>query len=240
MDEQDLEKYAEESVKNGYSKQELENVLREEGFGEEEVEEALEEIDESKLGQSLGNPISGLDLNDSEYSVVQNLVRNKYRVFNSSDELVLKASQKLFRAKESFSFKNHGGEPVFSIDAEQILDFSGDYTLTDSETDEAFAVLEKEFTLFQHSWKVKTPEGEHVADITSRSSALDFLRTFSDLISIIPHKYTIDSSDGEKIGEIKGELSLKDKYSITIEESKNIPKEALIACAISVDALEGN
>lgn len=238
MDEEDLEKYAEESVKNGYSKDELENVLTEEGFDENEIEKALSEIDESKLGQSLGNPISGLELNDNKYSIVQNLVRNKYRVFNSDNELVLKASQKLFRAKESFDFRNSDGKAVFSIDAEKVLDFSGDYTLRDAENEEAFAVLEKEFTLFQHSWKVKTPEGENAASITSRSSILDFLRSFSDMISIIPHKYSIESPEGKKIGEIKGELGLKDRYTIIIEESEDIPKEALIASAISADALE--
>lgn len=238
MDEEDLEKYAEESVKNGYSKKELKKVLKKEGFDENEVGKALSEIDESKLGQSLGNPISGLDLNDDKYSIVQNLIRNKYRVFDSEDELVLKASQKIFKAKESFSFKDSDGEPVFSIDAEQVLDFSGDYTLKDGEDGDSFAVLEKEFTLFQHSWKVKTPGGDHVADISSRSSVLDFLRTFSNLVSIIPHKYSINSPEGEKIGEIKGELGLKDKYSITLEQSNNIPREALIACAISADALE--
>lgn len=240
MQEEDLKEYAEDSLKKGYTKEELSNVLVEEGYDEKKVEGVLTQIDDSKFAQSLGDSISKIDLDDNEYKVVQKLVRNKYKVFNSNDELVLKASQKLFRAKESFSFENSEGEPVFTVDAEQILDFSGDYTLKDAETGEAFAVLEKQFTLFQHSWKVKTPDGEHLADITSRGSVTDFLRTFSELFALIPHKYTIDSPEGENLGVIQGKFSLKDKYSIKLEDSGDAPKEALIAAAVSADALEGD
>ncbi|MFB6115004.1 MAG: LURP-one-related/scramblase family protein [Candidatus Nanohalobium sp.] len=240
MEEGELKEYAEESLKEGYSKEELTDVLVEEGYDEEKVEGILTQIDDSKFAQEVGTSITEIELDDSEYTVEQKLVRNNYKVFNSNGELVLKASQKLFRAKDSFSFKDADGEPVFNVDAEQVLDFSGDYTLTDAENDEAFAVLEKEFTLFQHRWKVKTPEGEHVADITSRSSALDFLRTFSEVAALIPHKYTIETPDGERLGVIEGEFSIKDRYTVSIEKSENIPREALIAAAISADALEGS
>jgi uncharacterized protein YxjI len=240
MEEDEIKKYAEESLKEGYSKEELQNVLEEEGYSEEEVEGILTKVDEEKFRQSLGNPITNLDLRDNEYEVVQKIVRNKYKVFNSNEELVLKASQKMFRAKESFSFKNKKDEPVFNVEAEQMLDFSGDYTLTDAETDEAFAVLEKEFTLFQHRWKVKTPNGSHAADITSRGGVLDLLRGFSEAFSMIPHKYTVETPEGEELGVIQGEFGLKDRYSITINESGDIPKEALIAAAVTADALEGD
>jgi len=240
MEEDELKEYAEESLKKGYSKEELQNILEEEGFNEEEVEGVLTKVDEEKYGQSLGNPITRLDLKDDSYKVVQKLVRNKYKVFNSDNELVLKASQKMFRAKEDYSFKNGEDEPVFNVKAEQILDFSGDYTLTDAETEEAFAVLEKEFTLFQHAWKVKTPNGAYVADIKSRGSVLDFLRSFSEIFSLIPHKYTVESPEGYELGVIQGEFGLKDEYSIEIKKSGDIPKEALIAAAITADALEGD
>lgn len=240
MEDGELLEYAEKSLKEGYSKEELQKMLVEEGYDEKKVEGLLTQIDDSKFAQDVGDSITSIDLGDNEYTVVQKIIRNNYKVYNSDEELVLKASQKMFKAKESFSFKDKDDNPVFKVDAENILDISGDYTLTDAENDEAFAVLEKEFTLSQHRWKVKTPEGEHVANITSRSSILDFLRGFSEIVGLIPHKYSIESPEGEKLGIIEGELSLKDRYTITVEKTKNIPKEALIAAAITADALEGD
>lgn len=240
MKEDDLKEYAEESIKNGYSKDEIKNILIEEGYEKENVEGILTQVDESNLGQNLGDSLSKIDLDDDEYRVKQALIRNKYQVFNSEDELVLKASQKLLKAKESFSFKNPKDEPVFDIDAEQVLDFSGDYTLTDPENEEPFAVLEKEFTLFQHKWNIKRPDGELIATITSRSSILDFLRSFSEVISIIPHKYTVEDSEGKELGTISGKLNIRDEYIISINNTGQIPRELLIAAAVSADALEGD
>lgn len=238
MEDQDLEDYAQESVKEGYTKEELQNVLMEEGFDEERVEGVLSEIDDSKFAQSIGSTITGLELEDKRYEIVQSLIRNKYKVSDSEGSLVMKASQKLFRPKESFSFRDSEGNAVFDIDAEQILDFSGDYTLKDSETEEAFAVLEKEFTIFQHRWKLKDPDGNALAEITSRSSILDFLRKFSDFFALIPHKYTIESVEGERLGVIEGKLGIRDRYILDIEENSEIPTETLVAAAVTADALE--
>jgi len=240
MNEQDLKEYAKDSIKNGYSKNEIKNILMEEGYKEENVEGILTQVDESKIGQNLGNSISRIELKDNEYKIKQSFIRNKYKVYNSENEVVLKASQKLFKAKESFSFKDSEGEPVFNINAQQILDFSGDYTLKDAETEEPFAVLEKEFTLFQHKWNIKRPDGEKIASITSRSTVLDFLRSFSDVISIIPHKYTVENSEGKELGTISGKLNIRDEYLIAINDSGEISRELLIAAAVSADALEGD
>jgi uncharacterized protein YxjI len=238
MDDSDLKDYAEESLKEGYTKEELGNILLEEGYDEERVRDILEEIDDEKFAVDLGGNVQGLNLDDEEYEIVQALVRNRYRTFDSDGELVLEAYQKLFRAKESFSFRDSEGEEVFDIDADQVMDFSGDYVLKDSETDEAFAVLEKKFTLFQQRWKVKNPDSEELAEITSRSSVLDFLRSFSDFFSLIPHKYSIESPEGESLGVIQGKLGLKDRYILNIDDTGDSSREVLVAAAVAADALE--
>ncbi|MFQ3275560.1 MAG: hypothetical protein ACI9SF_000712, partial [Candidatus Nanohaloarchaea archaeon] len=40
-------------------------------------------------------------------------------------------------------------------------------------------------------------------------------------------------------GKIKGKWSLKDKYEVALGELGNIPREAVISAAVTVDALEG-
>ncbi|MFB6208152.1 MAG: LURP-one-related/scramblase family protein [Candidatus Nanohaloarchaea archaeon] len=181
-----------------------------------------------------------VELTDDEYTVKQKLVRNRYQVFDTDNELVLEAAQKLFKMKEDFRFKNADGEPAFRVQAEKRLDFSGDYTITDEETGDVVAVLNKNFTFFRHRWNIKTPEGEEVAVVRSRSLLLDVLRAFSDILSFLPHKYSIETVDGEEIGEIEGKFAIRDQYTIRIEDARGLPRESLIAAAITVDALEGN
>ncbi|MFB6203324.1 MAG: LURP-one-related/scramblase family protein [Candidatus Nanohaloarchaea archaeon] len=185
--------------------------------------------------------VHNVDLTNDTYTVKQSLVRNKYSVYGPGGELVLKGKQKLFKMKEDFSLYNSEGDPVFRVKADSIMDIAGDYTLTDEATGEPIAVLEKNFTVFKHSWRIKDPDSrDMVARIESRSTIIDALRVFSDLVSLLPHKYSIETPEGEKIGDIKGSFSLRDRYEVHIEDSRGIPKEALVAATLTVDALEGN
>ncbi|MCJ7450400.1 MAG: hypothetical protein MUP58_01530 [Candidatus Nanohaloarchaeota archaeon QJJ-9] len=186
--------------------------------------------------------ITGIKLTDDSYFVKQHMVRNKYEVYDSTKEnLVLKAKQKLFKMKEEIPFTDSEGREVFSIKAHNILDIAGDYALVDKRQgqDRTLAVLKKDFTFFRHKWRIKDPEGNELAKVTSRSFAFDVLRTFSSLFNLLPFKYTIEAGNGARVGTIKEKLSFKDKYWVRIEETGSLPKETLIASAIAVDALEG-
>ncbi|MFB6309000.1 MAG: LURP-one-related/scramblase family protein [Haloarculaceae archaeon] len=186
--------------------------------------------------------IPGVDLTGDEYTVKQSLIRNKYAVYEDGD-LLLRAKQKLFKLKEQFPFTDPDGEEVFEITAGGILDVAGDYTITTAD-DEAVAVLDKNWTLLTHKWKVRDPDDERLlARIESRGALFQLLRRVPIVrivTSFIPHKYTIEDTDGNQIGEIAGRFSIRDIYDITIEDSGDAPKEALVAAAIAIDALEGN
>jgi uncharacterized protein YxjI len=185
--------------------------------------------------------IPGVDLTGDTYVVKQNLVRNKYRVFDGDDRLVLRAKQKLFKMKEEFPFVNADGEDVFTVKAGGILDIAGDYTLTPAGSDEPLAILDKNFTIFKHVWKVRDPHDERVlATIESGSVLLEAARNLVGILSIIPHSYTITGPDGEELGSLEGRLSLKDTYDLHIGDVGDAPKEAIVASAVAIDALEGN
>lgn len=182
--------------------------------------------------------LKGIDFSSEEYTVKQRFVRNKYEIF-SGGELIVKAKQDLFKMKERFPFVDPDGNEVFTIKAEQMLDIAGDYTVVDSSTGDEVAVLSKKLTLLKHIWKVKSTEGKVLATIESRSSIVELLRAISDIMSLLPHKYTITDSDGREVGSIKGKLSLRDTYELQVD--KDIEgREAIIASAITIDALEGN
>ena len=191
-----------------------------------------------------GDVVDGVDLTGDEYTVKQRLLRNKYRVFDGDGELILRAKQKLFKMKEEFPFTDPDGNAVFEIKAESILDHAGDYTITASGSGDAIAVLDKNWTLLTHKWKVRDPDDERLlAKIESRGALVELLRNLpyvSLVTGMIPHKYTIEDVDGNEIGEIAGQFSLADTYEITVEDSGDADKEALVAAAIAIDALEGN
>lgn len=185
------------------------------------------------------NALSRIDFCDNQYKVKQKAVRNAYKAYNSSGEEVLRTKQKLFKMKEEFPFTDPEGNPVFNVKAEQIMDIAGDYALTDAETGEKVAVLKKDFTFLIHSWQIHDGNDIKIASVTSRGKAIGLLRSLSEVFELLPHKYTIENEAGEEIGRIKEKFSIRDRYTVELEEGAE-NKEAILAAAITIDALEGN
>lgn len=182
-----------------------------------------------------------IDFSDNNYTVKQSFIRNKYAVYNSSGEKVIGAKQKLFKMKEEFPFTDPEGNVVFRIKAKRRLDIAGDYGVIDEETGETIATLTKEFSIFNHVWRIKDPETDGlIATIESRAKIVGLLRTFSDIADFLPHKYTIYNADRDEIGKIKGKWSLRDTYDVELGELGKVPKEAVVAAAVTIDALEAN
>jgi uncharacterized protein YxjI len=184
--------------------------------------------------------LKNIDFSDDKYTVKQNLVRNKYTVYDSSGNKVLGAKQKMFKMKEEFPFTDADGNVVFRIKAKRRLDIAGDYGIIDEATGETIAILTKEFSVLTHNWRIKDPDTDGlIASIESRGKVMGLLRSLIDFAEFIPHKYTIYNADRDEIGKIKGKWSLKDKYEVALGELGNIPREAVISAAVTVDALEG-
>jgi len=185
--------------------------------------------------------ISGVDLTENEYEVEQALLRNKYKATNAAGEVVLRGKQKMLKMKEDFPFENGDGEHVFSVKAGGVLDFAGNYTIVTAPDEEPVAVLDANYQFFGDTWKVRDPHDESLlATITSKSTVPDILRSIHGIFKIIPHKYEIQDADGTVIGEINGQFSLKDRYTVRVEDTGDVPREPVIAAAMVIDAIEGN
>jgi len=182
-----------------------------------------------------------IDFSDDKYTVKQSFIRNKYAVYDSSGEKVIGAKQKLFKMKEEFPFTDSEGNVVFRIKAERRLDIAGDYGVIDEETGETVVILTKEFSILKHVWRIKDPETDAlIATIESRGKIVGLLRTLSDIADFLPHKYVIYNADGDEIGKIKGKFSIRDIYNVELGELGNVPKEAIVAASVTIDALEAN
>lgn len=185
--------------------------------------------------------ISGIELTDDSYTVVQSLVRNKYRAEDSSGNVVLRGKQKLLKLKEQFPFVDADGTEVFSVKAAGMLDIAGSYVLTDSQTGEDLVILDNDYSILQDTWTVRDADTEAaIARIDSRGALATIARNVLPFGHWIPHRYEITDADGGHVGTIAGKLSLQDTYEITIDDAAGVPREPVVAAAMVIDAIQGN
>ena len=183
--------------------------------------------------------ISTVTLDDDRYEVTQSIVRNKYVVRDSAGDVVLRGKQKLFKLKEEFPFVTGDGVDAFTAKAGGILDVAGTYAIVDAGTDEEVVVLDEDFSLFSEHWTIRDPEsGATLATIDSKSKLLSALRHFISAANLVPNKYEISDAAGDHVGDIEGQFSLRDTYTVSIDDASDVPKEAVLACACILDALE--
>jgi len=187
--------------------------------------------------------IEGLDLSGDHYTVEQNLVRNQYKALDERGNTVLEGKQKTFKLKEEFPFVDENGEEAFTVKAQQIRDYEGQYVLADARTGEDVVVLDHEYSLIEQitgaTWTIRDPETDaELAEITARK----FVGLFRTglLGNLIPHHYEITDANGEHVGSISGQLSMKDRYDVEIDDASSVPREPVVAAAMVIDAIEGN
>ena len=185
--------------------------------------------------------IGGVDLTDSSYTVVQSLIRNKYRATDTSGDVVLRGKQKMFKLKEEFPFTDADGNDAFTVKAGGIIDVAGDYALVDAATGEELVILDNDYSLLQDTWTVRDADDERaLAKIESRGALTTIARNALPFGHWIPHKYEITDVDGNHVGTIAGKFSLRDTYEISIDDAEQVPTEPVVAAAMVIDAIQGN
>jgi len=185
--------------------------------------------------------IQGVDLTDDRYTVEQSLIRNKYAASDADGNTVLRGKQKMFKMKEEFPFTDGDGNDAFTVTAGGIVDVAGNYVLSDAQTGEDLVVLDNDFSIFQDTWTIRDADTEaKIAQIDSRGALVTMARAYVPLGALIPHKYEITDAEGAHVGNIDGQLSIRDRYEITIDDASNVPKEPVVAAAMVIDAIQGN
>jgi uncharacterized protein YxjI len=182
--------------------------------------------------------IGGLDLTSDRYVIKQSYIRSKYRVEDDSGTTILKGKKKRFRLREEFPFTDPDGSVVFRLKATNVFDVAGNYTLIDEASGDAFAVIEKAYTLFKHVYRVRSPDGRLLATIESESALVMAAKGYVGILGLLPHSYSISGPDGSNIGTIREKLSLRDTFVVEVDETGDAPREAILAAAIAIDALE--
>jgi uncharacterized protein YxjI len=193
------------------------------------------------MGATSDYDITGIDLSGDSYTVEQSLIRNKYKAMDAAGNVVLRGKQKMLKMKEQFPFVDANGDEVFEVNAGGIIDVAGNYVLTDSKTGEDIVILDNDYSIFQDTWKIRDASTEaKIAEINSQGALVTIARNVVPFGGWIPHKYEITDQDGNHVGNIDGQFSLKDRYEITIDDASRVPKEPIIAAAMVIDAIQGN
>jgi uncharacterized protein YxjI len=198
-------------------------------------------VSEPSTSNSAAAPytLTTVALDDDRYEVKQAAIRNKYTVRDSAGDVVLRGKQKMFKLKEEFPFVTGDDEDAFTVKAGGIVDVAGNYAITDPQTGEDVVVLDEDLSLFVENWTVRDPDtGETLATIRSKSKPLAALRHIVSVANLIPNKYEIVDADDDHVGDIEGQFSLRDTYTVSIDDASSVPKEAVVAAACILDALE--
>ncbi|MDZ7731451.1 MAG: hypothetical protein U5K37_11865 [Natrialbaceae archaeon] len=110
------------------------------------------------------------------------------------------------------------------------MDIAGNYTIKDGETEEEVVLLDEDFSLFVENWTIRDPDTEEaLATIQSKNKLLSALRHLSSIANLVPNKYEIFDPDGNHVGDIEGQFSLRDTYTVSIDDADTVPKEAVVA-----------
>lgn len=192
---------------------------------------------------------SGFDLADNYYRIKQQLLLTRYSVFDQSDEKILKAKAKILSIKTNIPFlRPDQEEPVFRVVAARFPNVSNNYKVKDEQNDDVMSVLDRKRTLLNQVWRIRDPQDNSiVATIQNESTMLQFLRSYGGMVPIVPnlfalapHTYSITDVNDNQIGELEGELSIRDEYELNLEDSGQLDRKDMISSIIAIDALEGN
>lgn len=75
--------------------------------------------------------------------------------------------------------------------------------------------------------------------LDTRFGALTTLaRSKLPLGGLIQPKYEITNADGGHVRMIRGKLSLRDRYVVTIDDASTVPTEPIVATATVIDAIQ--
>ena len=193
--------------------------------------------------------VPGIELDEMSYQLVQAFVLRRYSLEDDTGQKLLKARAKWLQLREKIPFTTPDGEEVFRVEADQIWDRAGSYTVTLADGTEVLD-LDKKFTMLFENWKIRRDSGELMAEVKSQSKPRTLLRKSAAVIdaipligwilalplSIIPRSYDVVDPDGEKVGEMNGKISIRDRFDVEIE-SRSVPTEALVTALVCVDAI---
>ena len=149
--------------------------------------------------------------------------------------------QKKMAIKEDIRFyaDEQETEELFRIKARRMIDVGGRYDVT-TPRDERIGVLERAFakSLLRSTWRVLDAGEQELALVQETNVPIAILRRVIDAL-LIPYNFTL-LSDGREIGQIKRQLTPRDRYLLDLagDTERRLDRRLAVALAVGLDTLQ--
>jgi uncharacterized protein YxjI len=171
------------------------------------------------------------------------LVGGAFRVFDSSERLILFSEQKAFKLREDFRVYEDESKTkeVLSIRTGKILDISATYEVVDSTTGEKVGALKRKGirSLLRDEWEILDPQGMLVGRVEEDSAVLALIRRL--VTNLLPQSYSFFIHD-RKVGEFRQHFNFF-VYHATMELSADpqqmLDRRLAVSAGILLMAIEG-
>lgn len=145
------------------------------------------------------------------------------KILDENGELKVFAQAKRLKLKENLTLfqDERKTTPLVSIKAQQVLDISPTYDITDPETGQILGALKRKglSSLFvQDSWEILDPDGHTIGAIQEDTTGLGLLRRWVGIVAlVVPQKYHV-TLHGNQIGSFRRSINLfLVKYAISFD-----------------------
>ncbi len=182
---------------------------------------------------------------DNEVYIIKQKVLTigrKYYIENGNGQGIGFCKQKMFKLKEDiriFTDENMTGE-LLLIKQQQILDFSGTFAVTDTQTGQLVGYVGRKGlkSIIRDTWKIFDTSSKEIATVEERSGLLAVLRRLSDIAKWIPKKYDM-THNGSPIAEVVQRFQIiGDTWTVTIDPNTNVDRRLILSAALMMDIIE--
>ena len=122
------------------------------------------------------------------------LFTGKFHIYDLSENLIAYVEQKAFKLKEDITVfaDEEKQNPLLNIKAQQIIDFSAAYTVTEVASGEVVGHLKRKGfkSILRDEWTIADVSGQEIGRIQEDSALLATIRRF--LTNLIPQSYNVE------------------------------------------------
>lgn len=169
-------------------------------------------------------------------------IGRKFYIYDDAGNLIGFSKQKIMKLKEDIRIYTDDNESdeITSIMQQQVLDFSGNFKITDSRTGATLGFIARQGlkSIFRDTWRILGPNEEEIGLVKEEGGALAVVRRLSSIANIIPKKYNVTSNGKNLVHVAQRFQFIGDTWDITIQEGCDINKHLIVSSALLMDIVE--
>lgn len=171
------------------------------------------------------------------------LFTGKFHIYDLSENLIAYVEQKAFKLKEDITvFADEEKQtPLLNIKAQQIIDISAAYAVTEVASGEVVGHLKRKGlkSILRDEWTIADSNGQEIGRIQEDSALLATIRRF--LTNLIPQSYNVEIH-GQPAGTFKQNFNpfvMKLNVDLRADPGRQFDRRLALAAVVLLLAIEG-